>query len=78
MKRKLVFPSHLQLSFYADYLETFASSSEFSLDNVARLYSDIDWNHSELPTLYTPINDIDLIQDKRLTIIIWITNDACN
>eukprot|EP00347_Sterkiella_histriomuscorum_P004413 403360556 len=78
LKKKLVFPSHLQISFYADYLESFASSSEQSIVNIARFYNEIEWNHSELPTLYTPINDIDMIKDKRLTILLWVNNEITN
>ncbi|CDW91774.1 endonuclease exonuclease phosphatase family protein [Stylonychia lemnae] len=78
LKRKLVFPSHLQISFYADYLESFSSSSEFSLPNITALYTNITWSNQELPQLYTPINDLEIIKDKRLMILIWITNETCN
>jgi len=54
----LAFPSYLQFSFYADYLETFASSSEQRLDHVAKFYETLEWSSAELPTLYTPVNDI--------------------
>ena len=34
-KRKFLFPSHLQVSFYGEHLESFPSSSELSLHNTA-------------------------------------------
>jgi len=48
-KKRLVFPSHLQISFYGDHLESFVSSFEHSLENKAKVYEDKEWDEKELP-----------------------------
>lgn len=78
MKKKLVYPSHFQLSFYADFLESFVSSSEQTVQNVARLYNEISWQKGDLPSVYTPINDMELVSDKRIILLLWITNENSN
>lgn len=62
LKRKFAFPSHLQISFYGDYLEGFSSSSEISILNLARFYNEIEWQSKDLPRCFTPINEIDLLR----------------
>lgn len=66
----------MQFSFYADYLETFASSSEQRLDHVAKFYETLEWSSAELPTLYTPVNDIEIMREKRLIVLLWLSNEA--
>lgn len=39
LKKRLVYPSHLQVSFYADHLENFVSSNEISIPNKASFHT---------------------------------------
>ena len=74
--KKINYPAHLQLSFYGDYLETFVSTDERPLINIAQLYNPIEWdNPNELPKIFTPVNSLIHIRDRRLIILLWITND---
>jgi hypothetical protein len=77
-KKKLIFPSHLQLSFYADHLEAFASSNELTLGNKACVYTRQEWEAGDLPRLFSAANSIPLLQDKRLVIVLWLTNEQSN
>lgn len=72
-KKHLVFPSHLQLSFYADHLESFVSSFEHTLQS--RSQQTLEWKGAELPQVFTAANSIPLIADKRLVILLWLTNE---
>jgi hypothetical protein len=74
-KKRLVFPSHLQISFYGDHLEAWVSSFEHTLDYKSRLYEDHTWLENELPQLFTVTNSLDLIADKRIILLIWLTNE---
>lgn len=69
----MIFPSHLQLSFYADHLESFVSSFEHSLQ--VRSQQSITWSQQEIPQVFTAANSLDMISDKRLIILLWLTND---
>ena len=62
-KKKFVYPSHIQLSFYADHLETFTSSSELSLHNKALFYNSLEWEENDLPKCYTAVNQVSLMQE---------------
>jgi hypothetical protein len=73
-----MFPSHLQISFYADYLEAFASSSEQTMFNSAQFYENIKWEKAELPACFTAINQLELIKEKRLVILIWLASEGYN
>ena len=77
-KKKFVYPSHMQLSFYADHLETFTSSSELSLNNKADFYTPREWTEKDLPKCYTAVNNLQLMLDKRITVILWLTNEYSN
>lgn len=77
-KKKFVYPSHLQLSFYADHLETFTSSSELSLRNKAVFYTDLEWEAADLPRCYTAVNHQTLMQEQRLVVLLWLTNEYTN
>lgn len=77
-KKKFVYPSHLQLSFYADHLESFTSSSELSLHNKAVFYTDLEWEAADLPRCYTAVNHQTLMQEQRLVVLLWLTNEYTN
>ena len=51
------------------------SSFEQSLDNKAKVYEDKEWLENELPQVFTVTNSTDLIRDKRLILLIWLTNE---
>ena len=51
------------------------SSFEQSLDNKAKVYEDKEWLENELPQVFTVTNSTDLIMDKRLILLIWLTNE---
>jgi len=51
------------------------SSFEHSLDNKAKVYEDKEWLENELPHVFTVTNSTDLILDKRLILLIWLTNE---
>ena len=57
-KKKMIFPSHLQVSFYGDFLESLSSSSEVTIPSVATMYNDINWKGRDVPRCFTPINEI--------------------
>ena len=74
-KKRLVYPSYLQISFYAEHLESFVSSFEHSLEHKAGVYYGMEWQENELPQLFTVTNTTELIADKRLILLIWLTNE---
>ncbi len=43
LKKRLVFPSHLQVSFYAEHLETFVYGNEISLTNKASFNTPLEF-----------------------------------
>jgi hypothetical protein len=49
LKKRLVYPSHLQVSFYADHLENFVSSNEISIPNKASFHTQLEWRENDLP-----------------------------
>ena len=51
------------------------SSFEHSLDHKAGVYHDMEWQENELPQVFTVTNSTDLIADKRLILLIWLTNE---
>jgi hypothetical protein len=36
---------------------------------------DISYEEKMMPAIYTPINDIDLLRNKRLVLIIWYVDE---
>jgi hypothetical protein len=34
------------------------------------------WSEDNLPEMITPLNDIDLIRDERLTMLVWARDPA--
>jgi len=77
LRKKLSFPSHVSCSFYADFLDTQPQSSEVSVSTVTHLYHDLNWTAKELPVCCSPINTADLVRNRRLIIVFWLTNELC-
>ena len=75
LRKKLQYPSHLQLSFYADFLESFSSSSEQSIFKPVQFYSDLTWEEKDVPGCFTAVNSGDNIRGKRVVVIVWISNE---
>ena len=65
----------MQISFYGDYLESLSSSSEMTIPSLTSLYQEIEWKGKDIPRCFTPINEIEFLKNKRLTIVIWVTNE---
>jgi hypothetical protein len=79
LKKKLVFPSHFQVSFYGDYLDSFPISSEISIPSLQKLqYQDMNWSSRDLPRCCSPLNLTPLIKNRRLVVLVWLTNELCN
>ena len=68
---------HYQISFYADYISDFNPSTELTHD-----YQDdgddireLCWDDTQIPNLYTPINTLEVLRNKRLIIILWYMDE---
>ena len=63
------------MSFYADHLENFVSSNEISVPNKASFHTQLEWREKDLPQVFSATNSISLMMDKRLIILLWLTNE---
>ena len=61
------------MSFYADYLTDFSCSSEIELvwSEDDKRDKELTWDEQQIPQLYTPINNMELLKNKRLVMIVW-------
>ena len=70
---------HFQISIYAHHINDFASSSEvshkykFQGDEVR----EIIWDEKTIPEYYTPMNHLQILKSKRMTLIIWYCDEIC-
>jgi len=67
---------HFQISFYADFINDLGLSSEISMnyseDDNAR---ELCWEESQIPVLHTPVNNLELLKNKRIVIIVWYLDE---
>lgn len=67
---------HFQISFYADFISEFSTSSQITVNFMdEEFYQDLTWDESQIPKLYTPINNLEVLKNKRLIIILWYLDE---
>ena len=71
---------HFQVSFYADYIEGNEYSQELSIpySDSEECTKELCWDETQIPQMYTPINDIEILKTRRLIIILWYLDEFVN
>ena len=73
LRDKVRFPVFFQLQFRSDWLLVKnALSSQKRLIDSQQEYQPKQWREHEVPVLYTPINSIEILKQKRLTIVVQL------
>lgn len=64
---------------YANHINDFASSSEVShkFKFQGEEVHDLSWDEKIIPEYYTPINQLEILKSKRMTLIIWYSDEIC-
>lgn len=70
LRERYRFPLFFQLHFRSDWLLAKSYSSQKRLGSSTDDILPKQWKESEVPVLYTPINSIEILRQKRLTIVV--------
>ena len=68
---KFRYPVFFQLQFRSDWLIAKSSSGQKRLTSLQE-FQPKQWRNNEIPTLYTPINSLQILRQKRLTIVVQL------
>ena len=71
---------HFQISFYSEYISDFESSNEITTrfmdgEQTPSSLIELCWEEKEMPKMYTPINNVDILQNKRLILVLWYLDE---
>lgn len=76
MQEGQLYYQHFQISFYADFITEFSTSSQITVNFMdEEYYQDLTWDESQVPKLFTPINNLEVLKNKRLIIILWYLDE---
>ena len=66
------FPVFITLQFRSDWLISRPLSCQRRIGNEGQEMMPIQWKKDEIPILYTPINSVEILRQKRLIIVVQL------
>ena len=69
--------THFQVSFFGTFFTEQPRTTEVTrkVSLMNEPFDDISWNKEQMPAIFTPVNTLETLADKRLLMIVWYADE---